>query len=311
LTSKFSLGAALAKLLPTTALPIPHPNHVSSRFPPIKISKITTDTGYTGGFTGDVIEEASITTPLAFTFCSHHNVSLLSCFVYYVSEKSSLLSEMKPDDEYKDVEYWNARFLQEESYDWLVAFEDIECLLRKYVPIDRPLRILHIGCGNSTLSIQLKHFLHPESYICNQDFSEVLINKMRATYGEETGRFEWMVGDMTDLASSAFPPASFDIVIEKAALDALTVHTGDPWNPREEVREDVAKVMRGVAMLLRNDCESLFLSISFHQKHFRLKLLDDMEINFQITVQDIPHTKSLPHFLYICEKKKHQGTTAN
>jgi hypothetical protein len=210
---------------------------------------------------------------------------------------------MEPEDvmEYSTMNYWNSRFAQEESYDWLVTFADIEALLREYIPTDRPISILHLGCGNSPLSTSLKTMLHPGSYLCNQDYSQVLIDNMKSLHGEIPGEFEWMVGDMTNLDSAGFPPASFDVIIEKASLDALTVNEGDPWNPREEVVENVRKVMQGVAGLLKDDGKSVFLSISFHQKHFRLKLLNGAENGLDIQVKDIPTTKSLPHFFYVCK----------
>jgi hypothetical protein len=161
--------------------------------------------------------------------------------------------------------------------------------------------MLHLGCGNSPLSVSLKTMLHPGSYLCNQDYSQVLIDNMKELHGEIPGEFEWMVGDMTDLGSAGFTPASFDVIIEKASLDALTVNEGDPWNPREEVVENVRKVMQGVGGLLKDDGKSVFLSISFHQKHFRLKLLNGAENGFDIQVKDIPTTKSLPHFFYVCK----------
>lgn len=215
---------------------------------------------------------------------------------------SRVVAQMEPEDvkEYTKIDYWNSRFAQEESYDWLVTFEDIEALLREYIPTDRPIRVLHLGCGNSPLSTNLKTMLQPGSYLCNQDYSQVLISSMKKLHGEIPGEFEWMVGDMTDLGSAGFLLASFDVIIEKASLDALTVNEGDPWNPREEVVENVAKVMRGVTDLLKGDDGSIFLSISFHQKHFRQKLLK----GFDIQVKDIPTTKSLPHFFYACKPVK-------
>lgn len=219
---------------------------------------------------------------------------------------------MEPEDvqEYSKLGYWNSRFAQEDSYDWLVTFEDIEALLKEFIPTDRPRRVLHLGCGNSTLSTSLKGMLHSESYLCNQDYSQVLIDNMKTLHGQVPGTFEWKVGDMTDLGSAGFAPASFDVIIEKASIDALTVNEGDPWNPRVEVVENVTNVMQGVAGLLRNDCQSVFLSISFHQKHFRLKLLNGPENGFEIDVRDIPSTKSLPHFFYACKPVKGGRTAA-
>lgn len=64
------------------------------------------------------------------------------------------------------------------------------------------------------------------SQLVSLDFSEVLIAKMRAKHGTACGT--WMTGDITQLASS-FPPSSFDLVIDKFTVDALTVDPEDPW----------------------------------------------------------------------------------
>lgn len=61
---------------------------------------------------------------------------------------------------YKRKEYWDARFEKEESYEWLVAYGDVKGLLAEYlVPpaetVSGGLRVLVVGCGNSSFSADL------------------------------------------------------------------------------------------------------------------------------------------------------------
>ncbi|POM70084.1 S-adenosyl-L-methionine-dependent methyltransferase [Phytophthora palmivora] len=54
---------------------------------------------------------------------------------------------------YKEKGYWDSRFDSEESYDWLARYENVAELLAKYVRLSD--RILMVGCGNSTFSIDM------------------------------------------------------------------------------------------------------------------------------------------------------------
>ncbi|KAF4042951.1 Methyltransferase domain [Phytophthora infestans] len=153
-----------------------------------------------------------------------------------------------PEDNclYKEKGYWDSRFDSEESYDWLARYENVAELLAKYVrPSDR---ILMVGCGNSTFSIDMyKAGFHN---ITNIDFSKVVIERMSAKYSEEMPEMKWKEADMTKLRE-IFTPESFDVVIDKAAMDALMCDEGDVWSPSE----------------------GTFVQISFAQPHFRKRFL--------------------------------------
>ncbi len=213
----------------------------------------------------------------------------------------------EPDDvaEYKKQAYWNSRFAAEETYEWLVDLKDIRGLLLPYLSCPtHALRVLVIGCGNSALSDGLRHMLREGSYLCSLDYSSTVIQNMRQTYGETPGAYEWICGDMRDL-STLFAPCSFDVVLDKAGIDALVVTEGDPWAPSEEVQEDVGATLQGVSTVLKDG--GVFLQVSFQQPHFRKKYLEggqNSSLGWDVSHQDIPCTKSLPHFFYVCDKKK-------
>jgi hypothetical protein len=66
-------------------------------------------------------------------------------------------------------------------------------------------------------------------HITNLDFSSVVIDAMRAKYDAlfPGSTMKWVVGDMTRLDN--FAAGSFDVVIDKCAMDALLVDEGSPW----------------------------------------------------------------------------------
>jgi len=127
------------------------------------------------------------------------------------------------------------------------------------------LSVLLVGCGNSTFS----HDLYSDGVgtVTSLDYSEVVINSMREKH-PETQTLKWVVGDMTDLS---FPPSTFDVVIDKAAMDALMVNEGDVWNPDAEVVEKARSMCRGISEVLKEG--GTHLHISFAQPHFRRKYL--------------------------------------
>lgn len=66
--------------------------------------------------------------------------------------------------------------------------------------------------------------------ITNIDYSPVVIENMR-NRSPEARSMKWLVMDATNLE---FSDGSFDVVIEKATLDALLVGEKDPWQLSEE-----------------------------------------------------------------------------
>ncbi len=128
------------------------------------------------------------------------------------------------------------------------------------------------------------------SQMVSLDNSEVVIDRMRHKYADSAGR--WIVGDMTKL-DEIFPPHSFDVVIDKCTIDAVTVDPGDIWgpllrcpysgcpvlqvcvcvctDPNEATRSIVNAVVTSVRHVLKAD--GVFVSMSFNQPHFRKPLL--------------------------------------
>jgi len=55
---------------------------------------------------------------------------------------------------------------------------------------------------------------------------------------------------MDAMDMSAFPPSSFDVVLEKGTLDALLVAEKDPWKLSSEAEAMVDIILRQVIKLI-------------------------------------------------------------
>ncbi len=53
-------------------------------------------------------------------------------------------------------------------------------------------------------------------------------------------------GHVMNMLDMTFPDASFDVVIDKAATDALCVDEGSVWDPKPSVVREVATVCEGI-----------------------------------------------------------------
>ena len=165
---------------------------------------------------------------------------------------------------YAKKEYWDERFTTEESYDWLLKYEDVRSLLVPHLKASD--RILIVGCGNSTFSADL----YDAGYhnITNIDYSDIVIDKMVETHAASRPEMLWVKMDMCDMT---FSDGAFDVIIDKAAMDALMVDEGDVWDPAPSVVEAVHSMCSCVSRILAAD--GVFLMISFMQPHFRTKYL--------------------------------------
>ncbi len=163
--------------------------------------------------------------------------------------------------EYKEQSYWDKRFEEEQSYEWLVTWRDVAELLAR-AGLRPEHRILVVGCGNSRFSAHMADAGFVD--VVNTDFSPVVIERMAAQHSSTHPTLRWLTMDMLDLQ---FEDGSFDAVIDKAAMDALMCDEGDVWDPHEAVVSAAKRMCRGVTRVLRP--AGLFLQISFAQPHFR------------------------------------------
>ncbi|KAG9664718.1 hypothetical protein KCU95_g10439, partial [Aureobasidium melanogenum] len=135
-----------------------------------------------------------------------------------------------------DVEYWNKRFTKEEQFDWLADFAVLEPWLKKSIAErsghdERP-QILHIGCGSSALSIQLRGLVKSPKRIHNVDYSSVVIERNRQREIElldsSDATFEptsWSTLDLLSASKILNFGASgerYDVIVDKSTSDAIS-----------------------------------------------------------------------------------------
>lgn len=172
--------------------------------------------------------------------------------------------EAQSNADFKRHDYWEKRFEEEEEYDWLVRFDAFKTDL---IPLLSPSdKILIVGCGNSTFSSDLYDAGFPN--IVNIDFSKAVIEAMRDKHGKIRPSMTWLEMDMLDLQ---FSDAFFDVVLDKAAMDALMVDEQDVWDPARECVLAADRMCRGIDRVLRPG--GVHIQISFAQPHFRTKYL--------------------------------------
>jgi EEF1A lysine methyltransferase 4 len=170
-----------------------------------------------------------------------------------------------PNAVFKLHSYWEDRFATEESFEWLVGWKQVSNQVEKY--LKKSDRILIVGCGNCSFSADIYDAGYEN--IVNIDFSEMVIDKMRQIHSISRPNMSWEVMDMTKMT---FEDNAFDVVLDKAAMDALVVDEGDVWDPTSSVIATVDQMSLSVNKVLNKD-HGIFLQISFAQPHFRTKYL--------------------------------------
>jgi ubiquinone/menaquinone biosynthesis C-methylase UbiE len=194
----------------------------------------------------------------------NNNVAEVATVSEVTIQACDQLNGGEANSKFKNKSYWNSRFTSEDVYDWLVEFRHVAPQITGHLSFND--KILTVGCGNSSFSYELYQLGYRN--IVNIDYSEVVIDNMAKKYGDIAPEMQWLVMDMTDMS---FENNSFDVIIDKAAMDALVVDEGDVWHPSQHVIDIVDKMCTEVSRVLTRTGE--FIQISFNQPHFRTKYL--------------------------------------
>lgn len=182
--------------------------------------------------------------------------------------------------DYGKSEYWNQRYSREEQYDWLGVYDHfssaLENILDRHHGSDS---ILHLGCGNSSLSSDLQNAGWWN--VTNIDISSVVLHNMRSL-DRLAHQQTYLAMDMTNMP---FRDHCFDIVIEKATLDSLLVTSKSPWDLDTRECQLVKKSLGEIKRVLQRG--GTFVSITFAQPHFRVPLLASQQLAWDVQVQKI------------------------
>lgn len=170
------------------------------------------------------------------------------------------MSKLLPNeiDNFKDKNYWNNFFKERDvnSFEWYAEWENIKDYLIK--DINKKNKILIIGCGNSNLSNEM--YKNGFTNQINIDYSDLVIEQMKKMYSN----LEYIQMDVTKMN---FDDNSFDIVLDKACLDAILC------NDKQDVLDSVTQMMNEIKRVLKSDGK--YLCISLLQSHVVKKLLID------------------------------------
>ena len=212
--------------------------------------------------------------------------------------------ENEHNSRYREKEYWDKRFTKEDKYEWLCTYNDVKDYIVRDICVHD--KILVLGCGNSTFSADL----HDAGFhnVTSVDFSPNVIEAMKKKYNDSHPSLEWQVGDVRQL--DGFSGESFDIVIDKACLDALVCDEGDPWSPNERTKNDMYATLKCVSRVLKRNGVSnanhrKFISIGFQQPHFRKRYLinDHVKFGWEDNVETFPINVGLGYFYMVCIPK--------
>jgi Methyltransferase domain len=124
-------------------------------------------------------------------------------------------------DPYGEEAYWEARYKQGEAvlYEWLVTWEDLKkCLSNR---IAQQSRVLHAGCGNSALGVEVYQVGLAQRGVVNTDVSAAVIEQMELRFAAVQG-VSWLVQDVTAMNHA---DASFDVVLDKVRAATCVLMT--------------------------------------------------------------------------------------
>lgn len=209
--------------------------------------------------------------------------------------------DILPSDhaEFSSKAYWE-KFFQlrgQESFEWYGSFEEIYPHIQQRVPTSSD--VLMIGCGNSNFSSEL--YDKGVESIVNLDFSDLVIQEMKIK-NMYRSNMRWDVGDMTDM--HMYDTASFDVVLDKGALDALiSTPTPDLLAKGRRMFEEIGRVLRingkYICISLAEDFVLQTLT-SFFLTSSRVS-----DSDWMLDIERIPSSKPTPFipFLFTITKK--------
>ncbi|XP_038164215.1 EEF1A lysine methyltransferase 4 [Cyprinodon tularosa] len=148
------------------------------------------------------------------------------------------------------------------------------------------------GCGNSGLSGDIYNAGYHA--ITNIDYSSVCIGLMSARYSSHPG----MTWHQMDVRQLSFPDASFDVILEKATLDAIMVEEKSPWEVTPETLCFIHQALTEISRCLRPG--GRFVSITFAQPFFRKRLYARTEYNW--SVRHDSYGEGFEYFVYVMTK---------
>jgi len=200
--------------------------------------------------------------------------------------------------QYGKPEYWEERYTRDpEPFDWYQRWAGLKDTFLEYVQPQHSL--LMLGSGNARLSEEM----YEDGYqkITNVDISNVVVKAMQEKYRDKPG----MTYNQMDGRAMEFPESNFDVVIDKACLDAILCGEGSTHNAQKLLQE-VSRVLNPTGA---------YIAVSHGQPSYRLTYLQRPEFGWNVKIYTVQKpmlgiTASLStddnkdnvHYIYVCQK---------
>lgn len=147
------------------------------------------------------------------------------------------MNEEEELPDFGEKKYWDDLYTKKlVQNDWYVPWSHLRPLIDKWFEPNTD--ILHVGCGNSRISFYLAEF--PFNRIINMDYSSIVIEQMKRI-SKHIPKLEWEVGDCLDMK---YQDSSFDIILDKGALDAILCNDIDPIIKGEKYATEAFRILK-------------------------------------------------------------------
>lgn len=168
-------------------------------------------------------------------------------------------------------------------------------------------RVLHIGCGSSTLHLDLlKMGFHT---VVNIDFSKEVIDRMLQRFGS-LPNVEFVVADARELDPATFGGAeSFDCIVGKGLFDCLLSHGSEPHkisNTLQALRS-IRALMKPGALIVETSMFEPAKRVSYLQTE---NIFEVQTLAIGLNPLELPHQKN--SFIYILRPRQQEdnGSTS-
>ena len=158
--------------------------------------------------------------------------------------------------------------------------------------------VLLVGCGTSTMPIELYDLREGNTRVVCLDYSEPCVEQLKASWTEGRGNMTFVCGDATRLKEVDFAQGNgkFDAIIDKGLIDALMC--GESWD------RDVERLLSSAAAILKPSIgEYLLVSykLTTSTKEFLEEVGDEVGLQWKFGLEDednsrVSFSKALVNF---------------
>merc|ERR1712216_254120 len=187
--------------------------------------------------------------------------------------------------------YWDAQYKADSSdFDWYQQYGHLEVLLAGF---DNNATVLITGSGTSKIGVELAN--RGVATVNHIEQSPHAVNAMKSRYGNTGVTFT--EGDVT---SMPFNNESYDIVIDKACLDAILCEEGGTRKSQLYLNQ-VARVLKESGKFVCVSTGKKELRGSYFEQHFGDMQVDAISKPSSQPIEDVNAPK---HWVYVCTQPK-------